>query len=523
MVAEFFRLRLALLGNIFLGSRTRVLGVTIGLVAALVAVIIVCLRVIQLGDADPETARTDLVIAGSVIVLAFAVVPLILQRPDSVDPRRFTFFGIQPRSLAFGLALSSFAALPVVAVSVFALSSIVTWSHDPLQTLLAVVGAVLAVATCILFGRISSSLAAFLLSTRRAREIAGVIGILILVLLAPAVVLVLSLNWGEPGDTVGQNIALFASFTPLGAAWSIPAAAANGDTGGAFLFFVIATVTVAVLWLAWRALVTVMLASNRRDDDRTEPAGLGWFARLPSTPAGSIAARSLTYWSRDPRYYVPLVIVPIVPIIMAIPFMLVAFPLTTYALIPLPVMCLFLGFMIHNDIALDGSAVWLHIVSGKRGLADRIGRMAPVLLIGLPLIGIGSVVTVFLAGNNDALPSVLGVSTCLLLSAIGLGSVISARFPYAATRPGDSPFVQPQSTGSISVFVQIATIAGTLILSAPSILFAIQAEYGNAEAHWSALWWGVVTGVVVIVLGALAGGAVVNRRGPEILASSLRS
>ncbi|GGF26421.1 ABC transporter permease [Subtercola lobariae] len=525
MVAQLFRLRLALLGNIFLGTRTRVFGVTVGLLASLVAVIAVCVRVIRLGDAtaNAQTARTDVVIAGSVIVLAFAVVPLILQRADPVDPRRFALFGIQPRTLAIALVVSSFAALPVVAVSLFGLSSIVTWAHSPLDALLAVVGAALGVATCVLFGRISSSLAAFLLSTRRAREIAGVIGVLILVLLAPAVVLALSLNWGEPGDTIGQNIAAFVSLTPLGAAWGVPAAAANGDVGGTFLSFIIAVVTVVVLWLAWRALVTMMLQSNRVDDDSAEPAGLGWFARLPSTPTGSIAARSLTYWSRDPRYYVPLIIVPVVPIIMAIPFMLVAFPVTTYALIPLPVMCLFLGFMIHNDIALDSSAVWLHIVSGRRGLADRLGRMAPVFLIGLPLIGVGSVITVFLAANSAALPSVLGVSTCLLLTIVGLGSVISARFPYAATRPGDSPFVQPQSTGSTSVFVQLGTVLGTLVLSAPSIVFAIQAEAGDSGAHWSALWCGVGTGVVVLILGALAGGAVVNRRGPEILASSLRS
>ncbi|MEF2975667.1 ABC transporter permease [Subtercola sp. YIM 133946] len=523
MVAELFRLRLALLSNIFTGSRARTFGVTVGLIAALIAVIAVCLRAIGLADAAPEMARTDIVVAGSVVVLAFAIVPLILQRADPVDPRRFGFFGIAPRTLAIGLAVSAFAALPVVAVTLFALSSIVTWSNDVGLVLLAIVGAALAVATCILFGRLSSSLAAFLLSTRRAREIAGVIGVLILVLLAPAVVLALSVNWGASGESVGESVAALAGFTPFGAAWAIPAAAATGDAGAAWLSFAIAAITVVVLWLAWSALVAVMLQSNRSDDERAEPAGLGWFARLPSTPTGSIAARSLTYWSRDPRYFVPLVIVPIVPIVMAIPFVLVAFPLTTYALIPLPVMCLFLGFMVHNDIALDSSAVWLHIVSGKRGLADRLGRMAPVLLIGLPLIGIGSVFTVFLAANSAALPAVLGVSTCILFSALGLGSVISARFPYAATRPGDSPFVQPQATGSTSAFVQVGTVVGTLLFSVPSLMFAIQAISGDADAYWMSLWWGVAIGVAALVLGALAGGAVVNRRGPEILASSLRS
>ncbi|CAN5356474.1 transporter [soil metagenome] len=522
MVAQLFRLRLALLGNIFSGTRRRAIGVVTGLIVSAILVVLLCVKVVGLAGGSIEAARTGVVIAGSVIVLAFLLAPLALQRQDSVDPRRFALFGIAPRKLAFAIAASAIVALPVVATALFALSTVIAWSHDIGLAFLSVIGAILGTTTCVLVGRISTSVAALVLSTRRAREVAGTIGVFLLVVLGPAAVLLLSVNWGPEGTSGAQNLAEILGFTPLGAAWSLPAAAAEGDAAGAFVSFVIAAATVVLLWAAWRALVEAMLLSARRDEESDEPAGLGWFARLPSTPAGSIAARSLTYWSRDPRYWVPLLIIPIVPIVMAVPFVLVSFPLTTYVLIPLPVMCLFLAFMIHNDVSLDNSAVWLHIVSGNRGVADRLGRTAPVLLIGIPLIGIGSVATVVLANNSSALPSVLGVSTCVLLAALGLGSVISARFPYAATRPGDSPFMQPQSTGSTSVFVQIGVIAGTLALAAPSIGWAIAAEYGTADAQWGSLWWGVSVGVVVFVSGTLAGGALFNRRGPEILATTLR-
>ncbi|TIH35622.1 ABC transporter permease [Subtercola vilae] len=495
-----------------------------GLVVAFVLVAIVCSRVLELRSATPMVARSDLVVSGSIIVFAFVVVPLILQRTDAVDPRRFSLFGIAPRPLALGLAVSSLVALPVVALILFALSSVVAWSRSPLETVCAVVGGALAVATCVLVGRLSSAFASLVLSTRRAREVAGVIGVFVLVLLAPAVVLALSLNWGGAAASWSESVSSTLGYTPLGAAWALPAAAAIDDPGAAFLSFVVAVLTVAVLWLAWRTLVSFMVTSTQRDDPSAEPAGLGWFGRFPSTPAGAIAARSLTYWSRDPRYFVPLIIVPIVPILMAIPLLLVSFPPTWYALIPLPVMCLFLGFSVHNDVALDNSAIWLHVVSGKRGIADRVGRMAPVLLLGLPLIGIGSVVTVFLSGNHAALPSVLGASTCLLFTIMGLGSLISARFPYGATRPGDSPFTQPQSIGSTSAIVQGVVVLGTLALSAPSIVFAILAETTAADdLHWASLEWGVGVGVLVLVLGALSGGAVFNRRGPELLQASLRS
>ncbi|RFA12032.1 hypothetical protein B7R21_11935 [Subtercola boreus] len=524
MVAQLVGLRLALLRNIFAGSRARLFGVGVGLLAGLIAVIAVFLRISGLASLDVVLARNEIVIGGSAIVLAFVLVPLLIQRDDPMDPRRFALFGIPAPRLALAEAVSALVALPVVAVVVFAVATVVAWSPTPLGVLLALVGSVLGVATCVLCGLIFSSISALVLVTRRSREVAGVVGVFVLVLLAPGVALALTVNWGLAASSLSLSVALLLGFTPLGAAWAIPAAAANGDSGGALLCFLIAVVTVAVLWLVWRSLVTLMLTSTRSESvEQAQPGGLGWFGSLPSTPAAAVAARSLTYWARDPRYYVPLIIVPIVPVILAIPLLVVGFPLEYYALVPLPIMCLFLGFAIHDDVALDNTAVWLHIVSGRRGLADRLGRLAPVLLIGLPLIGIGSVVTVFVSRNADALPALLGVSSCLLFASVGFGNLISARFPYAATRPGESPFTQPQLTGSTSVFVQVGTLVGTLAVSTPAVVFGVQAILlGQPDLYWTALWWGVPIGVLVLVLGTLAGGAVFNRRGPEILAASVR-
>ncbi|RFA09676.1 hypothetical protein B7R54_10955 [Subtercola boreus] len=498
--------------------------VGLGLLAGLVAVIAVFLRIARLAGTDAVLARNETVIGGSAVVLAFVLVPLLLQRDDPMDPRRFAFFGIPAPRLALAEAVSAVVALPVIAAIVFAVATVLAWSPTPLGVPLALVGAVLGVATCVLCGRIFSSLSALLLVTRRSREVAGVVGVFVLVLLAPGVALALTVNWGLAVSSLSLSVALMLSFTPLGAAWAIPAAAANGDSGGALLCFLIAIVSVAVLWFAWRTLVALMLTSARPEsDEQVQPRGLGWFGSLPSTPAAAVAARSLTYWSRDPRYYVPLVIIPIVPILLAVPLVVVGFPLEYYALVPLPIMCLFLGFAIHDDVALDNTAVWLHIVSGRRGLADRLGRLAPVLLIGLPLIGIGSVITVFVSGNAAALPALLGVSSCLLFASVGFGNLISARFPYAATRPGESPFTQPQLTGSTSVFVQVATVAGTLAVASPAIVFGVQAIlFGQPDLYWASLWWGVLTGVGVLALGTIVGGAVFNRRGPEILAASVR-
>ena len=44
----------------------------------------------------------------------------------------------------------------------------------------------------------------------------------------------------------------------------------------------------------------------------------------------------------------------------------------------------FLGWSLHNDVAYDRTAIWLHVASGVRGVADRVGRLVPVLIVGIP-------------------------------------------------------------------------------------------------------------------------------------------
>ncbi len=64
-------------------------------------------------------------------------------------------------------------------------------------------------------------------------------------------------------------------------------------------------------WIVRRAGRTVPPAPQER-----RLVGLGMFAALPPTPAGVVAARSVVYWMRDPRYVVPVLILPLVPVVV---------------------------------------------------------------------------------------------------------------------------------------------------------------------------------------------------------------
>jgi ABC-2 type transport system permease protein len=71
---------------------------------------------------------------------------------------------------------------------VIAIAPATPWPRGPLPELLAVVGAVVIVASCVLGARVTTSIAAFALSSRRAREATGFVTIVVIVLLAPIVV-----------------------------------------------------------------------------------------------------------------------------------------------------------------------------------------------------------------------------------------------------------------------------------------------------------------------------------------------
>jgi ABC-2 type transport system permease protein len=319
------------------------------------------------------------------------------------------------------------------------------------------------------------------------------------------------------------SISHVVGWTPLGAVWAAPADAAAGSIGTAVAKLLIAAVFVGVLWFSWRALVALMLVTPQHAPQAKQYHGLGWFAVFPASVAGAIAARSLTYWFRDARYHVSLLIIPIVPFMMIIPLAVAGVPTNYLALLPMPVMALFLSWAIHNDVAYDNTAIWVHISASIRGRADRIGRVITPILVGIPVILIGSVICSNLFGNLGVLPSLIGVSVCILLSGLGLSSIMSASFPYPAVRPGDSPFMQPQAGGSAASLIQSVSFAATFALAIPSLIFAgLGLTVGEAWA-WASLVFGIAFGCVILYFGVTLGGRIFERRGPELLAFSMRN
>ncbi|NEM90555.1 hypothetical protein [Galbitalea soli] len=523
MVAHLLRLRLRLLGNSFRRSPWQLVALIVGLLYGLGMALVVASALFGLRLAPVSLAASAVTVFGAILVLGFLLVPLVFGTDDAMDPRTFAVYDIPTGRLATGLATASLVGVPAVAVALIGLAQIVTWARGLLPVLFAVVGAAVILATCLLSARVTTSLAAFLLSTRRSRDATGVLGIVILLLLAPGFISLLTVDWQHRGLSILEDVARVVGWTPLGAVWAAPADAAAGQVGAALLKELIAIAFVGGLWLAWRALVALMLVTPQRQAHARRYGGLGFFRLLPSSPTAAVAARSFTYWVRDARYHVSLLIIPIVPLILMLPLMIGGVPTNVLALLPVPVIALFLGWSIHNDIAYDNTAVWLHIASSVPGRADRLGRAIPALVVGIPVIVIASVTCSSLFGDPASLPAILGVGLGLLLSGLGFSSVMSAAFPYPAVRPGDSPFAQPQAAGSASAFIQSVSFIVTAVLAGPTFVFAFLFLIQGGDWGWAALVSGIALGTVILVAGVLLGGRIFERRSPAILAFTMRN
>ena len=516
MAAHVLRLRIALLVGALRGDATHATRVLIGLILLVTATIAACWALLTLRDAPTEVVLAVTVLCGSAITLGFALAPVIAAVNDPLDPRRFAVLGLDRGRLAAILVVAGFISVPIAALLALALTGAVVWADHRTPWLAAAASVVLSVATCVLIARVSMALTSLFLRERRSRELTGLFALAILVVVVPVGVFLASLEWGGavPGQLSEAVDAL--ALTPLGAAWAYPGRVARGDSG-AWLSLAIALLSLALLVLLWAWLVRRLLTTTERPSSGRERAGLGWFGVAPGTAGGAIAARSLLYWFRDRRYLMNLVIIPIAAAVTTVPLLIAGVPPAIVVLVPVPFAALFLGWLPHNDLAYDSTAVWMHLASGVRGVSDRVGRLVPVLLIGIPLLAIAIPVATAAYGRWAVLPALTGVCVSLFLSALGLSSISSAVAPYAVSRPGESPFQQPERTGSSGAIAQAVVMLGAIVLTAPVLWFAWLTIDGDIDQATTALWTGVGIGVFVFAAGIALGALAFERRGGRLM------
>jgi ABC-2 type transport system permease protein len=536
VVAELLRLKTRLLVNAFRVPGTAAWAGA-GILVAGVGIVLLWGGAALATELDPVTRYRVVTVAGALVSLGAFVVPLVVARSQLLHPRALWLFGFRPLSIAGALLLTTLIGPALVLVPI-ALAQLFVWTGPEsafaaLLVPLIVIEGLFAARLGVLVGAVLRYRPAVSALVRALAALLLIVGLVVIVAhLVPTIAGMLPGDWWRTVLPIvvalaplrAPVIADTLTFLPLGAFWRVPAHEATADPLLVQQDLGLGALTILVLLLLWVASLAYQLRPTRRVPRERAARVPGWFRRLPSTPTGAVAARSFTYWLRDPRYRAALAVLPVVPVVTLLAMWIAGIPLPIASLVPLPIVVLLLAWgTLHNDVAYDSTAVWTHVAAHLRGVHDRVGRLLPVLAMSAPVLALGIPLTAWGYGDPSIVPAMIGVCAALLLGGLGVSSVASARSPYPATRPGDAAFQQPQVPGASGGGIQAGSLALILLVAAPAVASTVLVVLGIAGPWtWVALACGVGLGLLTLLAGIRAGGAAFDRRAPELLEFAAR-
>ena len=518
MVAHLVRLKLALLRNTLRRSTGQLVGLIVGLLYGAFLVTVLLTGVVALRfEGSVELTATVLVLGGSALLLAWALIPVLVFGVDpTVDPARFATFGVNRRELAVGLIVAGLVSVPAVVTALALLATVIAWSRGPGALSLAILLAPVALLTAVLASRVTTAWAGAVLRSRRGRDVR--VWVIAALLLGYGPLLLMLTGGGVSFDRTDE-IAESVGWTPLGWVFAAPASMASGRPLAAVAQAALAVGLLLALAALWTRLCAAVVENpHGTSAGRTSRhTGLGLFARMPGTPTGAVAARSATAWRRDPRYQISAIVLPLVPLGFVVLYATGAGP--WILLLMAPMGALMIGFGAHNDLAYDSTAYWMHVSSGVSGRADRIGRLVPYAVVAAVSLPIYSVVGPVAAARPDLIPAWLGLSVLIVCCGWGVSSVTSALLPYPVPGPGENPFSTPPGSTWLSFVGQTVSTVATVVLGSPVIALAVWAYVGGPGwVTWVALGLGLVSSPLVVQLGVRIGARYLDASSDRVLA-----
>ncbi|GAB3189913.1 transporter [Nesterenkonia suensis] len=521
MVATLIRLKLAQSANGFKRSAWQVVGTLVVLLYGLGVTSLVVTSLVVAGS--PEFGMdTDLrhmysVLTGAGVILLWMLVPLFLTGGDAVmDPKHFVTFGLPRRTLILGLMLCGLVSIGTVLTLLWLVGHVLYWRAEPAAMLTALMAAPVLLLTYALVGQALVTAASAWLDGRRFRDLTAILG-LALAMLAWPLVMTAQNAFGSLVDAM-PTLAEVLSFTPLGAGTALPGDVARGDWGALLIHLLILAATIVTAVLVIRAGLVTLTERPRAPKARRrsgQQGRLGLFAVLPDRPWGAVAARAMTYWMKDPRYGGSLVVVPGMVILAVVLHLQTGQTGFLYALGPF--LAFTLGYAISADVSYDHTAFSLHVTAGIRGLDDRRGRAVGLLVFALPATLLAAVIPAAVAGGSLHVLLTAGLSVGALFTAVGVSSLVSARFTYPVPRPGESPFKQPQGSLGRVMAVQLLSMLAIVVLMLPELLGWI--IWLVTDVPWIGVLTAVVAagkGVALLHAGVVLGARVYDRSQPEL-------
>lgn len=535
MVATVVGLRLRILWHSLARDSWRLVLFLLGVVWVLGSVPVVLGGAVWLGTQSLAVRHDALVLGGSVLVVGWALASVLFGLDESLHPDQFLPLGVTLRRLLPALLLAGLVGVPALFTVLVCSAQVLVWLPEgPGVAAVAAVGALLAVVTCLLTGRLATAVGARVLASRRMREGALVVGGVLVALLGPLILGAGAFGLERVVGLVPQAAAVL-GWTPLGAAWAAPTAAAAGDWWGVLARIGMAAGGLGGALAAWHRVVHLSLVrplsgggAPRRHPDRLlgtvrDGGPTPWSDRSTTRRAvHAVALRAWRYWCTDPRYLSGMVATITLPPVLIVVLGGVLHLPDALVLAVVPIVAGAAGWGRHNDVAFDGTAFWLHVASGVPGRVDRTGRAVAALLWAAPTVVALSTATTWWVGRWDLLPAVLGAGVGMLGVGLAVAAVSSTVLPYPVPPPGASPFATEPGTAGATLLAQLVASIATIGIAAPLLVAFGLALWWQPWVGWVALVLGVAGGTAVLRGAVVLGGRVYDARAVGVLARLMR-
>ena len=462
-----------------------------------------------------------IMVASIVSIFTLFINLFMLGSDTTLKSRSFALYGIPCVKSQAGMLLGSlFGALSISCTIALALWSLAYRNFGIVPVLASVIAAPLYVATIVSLSKMLIELLDTILINKHSRNI------FYIVIFVAYMIFVASMNrhGSSPNEIVfGSSFCAVSAFTPLSAAIALPLDAINGNYLALVIRFLICVVTIAVCF-AISVFCAKLEPKLLRGEQKTvvKTKGIGLFAVVPDNTVGAIIARIISVMRRDMRQLF-LLIAPL--------FMLVvagggSFNTKGFGTIAdgigvsgwMMYAAFLMGMVVGNGIAYDGTAFTMHAIIGVKGVHDRLANAivwSVLCAVYFAILGVGVYVFLFFVANIHQSVSVVMFQTLspmgVAFATIGIGLISSciAMYPVASI---EKPFSRPQGSAGARSFAPLGFMLLSAVCMIPSIAAAIAFMILNTNLLWIASILFVVNGAIVLVVGVIISGKVMDKR-----------
>ncbi|EPI40949.1 hypothetical protein HMPREF1586_01323 [Gardnerella vaginalis JCP8522] len=468
-----------------------------------------------------EFQLIPIMIASIVSIFTLFINLFMLGSDTTLKSRSFALYGIPHVKQQAGMLLGSlFGAISISCTIALALWSLAYRSFGIVPVLVSVIAAPLYVATIVSLSKMLIELLDTILINKRSRNI------FYFVIFVAYMLFVASMNTHSPSQIVislGTSFCAVSAFTPLSAAMALPLDAINGNWLALVIRFLICVVTIAACF-AISVFCAKLEPKLLRGEQKTvvKTKGIGFFAAVPDNIVGAIIARIVSVMRRDMRQLFLL----IAPLFMLVVAGGTSFNAKGFGSIAQDIgvsgwmiyAATLMGMVVGNNIAYDGTAFTMHAIIGVKGLHDRLAHAivwSVICAVYFAILGIGVYAFLFFVANVQQNMNAVMFQTLspigVAFATIGIGLISSciAMYPVASI---EKPFSRPQGSAGGRSFAAIGFSLLSVVCMIPSIAAVIAFVVINTNLLWIACILFVVNGLIVLAVGVIIGGKVMDKR-----------